>query len=63
MARIVAAGSQELRGLHVFESCRHFIRTRPVLPRDPTDPDDLDTRAEDHLADGRDLSLRDAMPS
>jgi hypothetical protein len=35
-------------GLWVFETCRHFIRTVPVIPRDSNDPDDVDTDAEDH---------------
>ena len=38
-------------GLYVFETCRHFIRTIPVLPRDTKDPDDVDSDAEDHVAD------------
>lgn len=38
-------------GLWVFESCRQFIRTVPVLPRDAKDPDDVDSDAEDHIAD------------
>jgi hypothetical protein len=35
----------------VTETCRHFIRTVPVLPRDEDKPDDVDTDAEDHVAD------------
>jgi hypothetical protein len=35
----------------VFEICRDFIRTVPVLQHDPIRPEDLDTRAEDHIAD------------
>jgi hypothetical protein len=41
-------------GLWVFKTCRHFIRTVPtvpVLPRDEKKPDDVDTDAEDHVAD------------
>lgn len=37
--------------LYVFESCRQFIRTVPTLPREESDPDDVDTEAEDHIAD------------
>lgn len=37
--------------LYVFERCRQFIRTVPTLPRDERDPDDVDTEAEDHIAD------------
>jgi len=38
-------------GLLVFDTCRDFIRTVPMLPRDETKPDDIDTKAEDHIAD------------
>jgi len=38
-------------GLYVFDTCRQFIRTVPVLPRDEAKPDDVDTEAEDHVAD------------
>lgn len=37
--------------LFVFETCRDFIRTVPVLQHDPMNPEDLDTAAEDHIAD------------
>lgn len=36
---------------YVFNTCRHFIRTVPVLPRDDKRPDDVDTNAEDHCYD------------
>lgn len=45
-----AEGSDE-PGLYVFDTCRDFIRTVPILPRDDRDPDDVDTDAEDHAAD------------
>jgi len=38
-------------GLFVFDTCTHFIRTIPSLPRDSHDPDDVDTDAEDHVYD------------
>jgi hypothetical protein len=38
-------------GLYVFNTCRQFIRTVPVLPRDEMKGDDIDTEAEDHVAD------------
>lgn len=38
-------------GLYVVETCRQWLRTVPVAPRDEKDPDDLDTDAEDHAAD------------
>ena len=43
--------SGEGPGMYVFDGCRQFIRTVPVLPRDERTPDDVDTEAEDHVAD------------
>jgi hypothetical protein len=37
--------------LYVFETCRDFIRTVPVLQHDPDRPEDLNTDGEDHVAD------------
>lgn len=37
--------------LYVFETCRDFIRTVPALPHDQNKPEDVDTSAEDHVAD------------
>ncbi|MEN3931402.1 phage terminase large subunit [Microvirga sp. W0021] len=37
--------------MFVFSNCRDFIRTVPVLQHDPLKPEDLDTEAEDHIAD------------
>lgn len=31
--------------------CRYFLRSVPLLPQDPNDPDDVDTNADDHAAD------------
>lgn len=42
---------RELPGLYVFDNCVAFIRTVPVLPRDDTKTDDVDTDAEDHTGD------------
>lgn len=42
---------REQPGLFVTERCEQFRRTIPVLPRDDKDPDDVDTSAEDHVAD------------
>lgn len=44
-------GPREEPGLFVFSTCEHFQRTVPVLPRDSKDPEDVDTDAEDHIAD------------
>jgi hypothetical protein len=37
--------------LYVFDTCKDFIRTVPALQHDPDKPEDLDTSAEDHVAD------------
>jgi hypothetical protein len=37
--------------MYVFSTCRHFIRTVPLLQHDRDDPEDLDTTGEDHAAD------------
>lgn len=42
---------REEPGLFVFSTCKQFLRTVPILPRDEKDPDDVDTNAEDHIAD------------
>lgn len=38
-------------GLFIFSTCRDWLRTVPVLTRDESKPDDIDTDAEDHDAD------------
>ena len=42
---------REAPGLFVQAHCEHFQRTVPVLPRDDKDLDDVDSDAEDHVAD------------
>ncbi|MGH7017014.1 MAG: terminase large subunit domain-containing protein, partial [Caulobacteraceae bacterium] len=44
-------GGEGIPMLYVFSTCRDFIRTVPVLQHDPDRPEDLDTAAEDHIAD------------
>ena len=48
---------QDKPGIYVFQTCRHFIRTVPVLPRDEKDPDDVSTESEDHCFGGDTLVL------
>jgi hypothetical protein len=48
-ARVRGQGQRPMP--YVFETCRDFIRTVPVLQHDPHRPEDLDTRGEDHIAD------------
>ena len=38
-------------GLLIFSNCVQFIRTVPTLTRLERDTDDIDTNAEDHIAD------------
>jgi len=44
--------SREGPGFYVFDTCRQFIRTVPVLPRDKRQADDVDSAAEDHCLHG-----------
>lgn len=46
-----AQDPMESPGVFVFDNCKDFIRTVPVLPRSEREPDDVDTNAEDHIAD------------
>lgn len=49
--------------LLVTEECKQFRRTVPTLPRDERDMDDVDTDAEDHIADeARYMCLFDPTP-
>lgn len=49
--RLKNAITKDGPGLFVFENCRQFIRTIPVLPRDEKNPEDVDSLAEDHVYD------------
>jgi hypothetical protein len=42
----------------VESECPQFLRTVPVLPRDPRYPDKIYDAAENHLADARRYGLR-----
>jgi hypothetical protein len=42
---------QDLPQFFVFDNCREFIRTIPILQRSETNLDDVDTDMEDHIAD------------
>ena len=42
---------RENAGLFVFKNCDKFRELVPVLPRDEKNMDDIDTDAEDHIAD------------
>lgn len=47
----LATAPDGLPKLQVFSSCINLIRTLPSLPYDQNKPEDVDTRAEDHLYD------------
>jgi hypothetical protein len=52
--KLLQAGRQwpmEEPGLFVFSTCRQFLRTVPVIPRDKLDADDVDSNSEDHIYD------------
>jgi len=51
-----------LPGLQVFSSCINFIRSFPNLPVDINKPEDIDTRAEDHLYDALRYGLMNQRP-
>lgn len=44
-------GVREEPGIFIFDTCKDFQRTIPVLPRDEKDMDDVNSDAEDHIAD------------
>lgn len=37
--------------MYIFKNCKQFIRTIPLLQYSETEPEDLDTKQEDHIAD------------
>lgn len=61
MLRASGEAHPEQPGLYAFSHCLHYIRTLPVLPRSTTNPEDVDTNAEDHVFD--EVRYRCAMPS
>ena len=44
-------GNRELPGMFFFRTCTSAIELIPSMPRDDNDLDDIDTDAEDHIAD------------
>lgn len=56
-------GPRERPGLFIFDRCDQFLRTVPVLPRDPKKPDDVDSDAEDHIADEVRYRVRATAPA
>jgi hypothetical protein len=52
-SRLKAAMQQPMEepGLFVVDTCQHFIRTVPTIPRSRKNPNDVDTESEDHAYD------------
>lgn len=44
-------GNVERPRIYAFKSCHQFRRLIPIVASDPHDPEDVDTKAEDHLPD------------
>lgn len=49
-ARLI--GEDDKPMVYFFDTCRDIIRTLPAMQHDTTRPEDLDSDAEDHAADG-----------
>jgi hypothetical protein len=65
MRKMMKASTQrpmEEAGLFIFDNCHHFIRTVPTLPRDERKTDDVNTEAEDHIADEARYRLLEPPP-
>lgn len=55
-------GRREEPGLFICNIATHLLRTLPVAPRCKKDPDDVDTKYEDHLLDSLRYRLRARRP-
>ena len=44
-------GEKEVPMFQVFNTCKGFIRTIPLLTPNPNHPEDIDTKLEDHVYD------------
>jgi phage terminase large subunit len=60
---MLAPAADGLPRLQVFSSCTNTIRTIPALPYDKNKPEDIDTRAEDHLYDAWRYGLINQRPA
>lgn len=47
----IETGERDTPGYFILETCEQFKRTIPTIPRNDDDLDDIDTDAEDHIAD------------
>ena len=48
---IVLEDGKTIPVFQVFDTCRNFIRTIPLLTPDPNHPEDVDSKLEDHIYD------------
>ena len=48
---VINAEGKEVPMFQVFDTCRDFIRTIPLLTPDPNHPEDIDSKLEDHAYD------------
>ena len=48
---LLAYGENVPPGLMIFDTCHNTIRTLPLMVKDATKPEDIDTTLEDHAAD------------
>lgn len=60
--RVLMALPDGRPGLQVFSTCRHFLRTFPLLAYDQHNPEDVDTEQEDHAYDALRYALSRAAP-
>jgi len=61
MRRLLAdAGKPDVPGLYVSRNCRIWWETVPSLPRDPRNPEDVDSSAPDHAADSCRYGLKNS---
>ena len=61
MRRLLAdAGKPDVPGLYVSRNCRIWWETVPSLPRDPRNPEDVDSSAPDHAADACRYGLKNS---
>ena len=58
----VPGALRERPGLFVFDQCEQWLATVPCLPRSAVNPDDVDTKAEDHCGDASRYRLRPTLP-
>jgi len=51
LIRQMLKDDEETPSMRIFDTCRQFIRTVPVLQRSEKKPDDVNTETEDHVGD------------